>query len=208
MAAGAAVCSLAALRRVADDAWTGCDRADILEAFAAIRRSGRIWTPADRAVHSAPVHGHAEWSAQEQSGADAAADDVRQRLAAGKSRIRGAVRLHFHHLRHRQIGRRDADGRWTRASVTRPDEELPIAAEEQRQITQLRLAKLVSDAATIMITTHVLDIARGGPAVGVTVILELRQASEWTPIGRGVTDGEGRVDDADGGADRRPAPIG
>jgi 5-hydroxyisourate hydrolase-like protein (transthyretin family) len=29
-----------------------------------------------------------------------------------------------------------------------------------------------------MITTHVLDIARGEPAEGITVILELRQASE------------------------------
>jgi 5-hydroxyisourate hydrolase len=44
-----------------------------------------------------------------------------------------------------------------------------------------------------MISTHVLDIARGGPAVGVTVILELRQASEWTPVGRGSTDEKGRV---------------
>ena len=45
-----------------------------------------------------------------------------------------------------------------------------------------------------MITTHVLDIARGEPAEGITVILELRQASEWTPIGRGTTDGKGRLD--------------
>ena len=44
-----------------------------------------------------------------------------------------------------------------------------------------------------MITTHVLDIARGEPARGVTVILELRQASGWTPIGRGTTDEKGRV---------------
>jgi len=44
-----------------------------------------------------------------------------------------------------------------------------------------------------MITTHVLDIARGEPAEGLTVILELRQASEWTPIGRGTTDTKGRV---------------
>ena len=44
-----------------------------------------------------------------------------------------------------------------------------------------------------MITTHVLDIARGGPAVGVTVILEMRQASEWCPIGRGTTDENGRL---------------
>lgn len=45
-----------------------------------------------------------------------------------------------------------------------------------------------------MITTHVIDIARGEPAEGITVILELRQASEWTPIGRGTTDGKGRLD--------------
>ena len=44
-----------------------------------------------------------------------------------------------------------------------------------------------------MITTHVLDIARGEPAGGITVILELRQASEWTPIGRGTTDEKGRL---------------
>jgi 5-hydroxyisourate hydrolase len=44
-----------------------------------------------------------------------------------------------------------------------------------------------------MITTHVLDIARGEPAQGITVILELRQASEWAPIGRGTTDGKGRI---------------
>jgi len=44
-----------------------------------------------------------------------------------------------------------------------------------------------------VITTHVLDIARGGPAVGVAVILEMRHASEWSPIGRGTTDAHGRV---------------
>ena len=44
-----------------------------------------------------------------------------------------------------------------------------------------------------MITSHVLDIAQGQPAVGMTAILELRQASAWTPIGRGVTDDKGRL---------------
>ena len=44
-----------------------------------------------------------------------------------------------------------------------------------------------------MITTHVLDIARGEPAEGITVILELRQDGEWAPIGRGTTDEKGRV---------------
>ena len=44
-----------------------------------------------------------------------------------------------------------------------------------------------------MITTHVLDTAKGRPAVGVTVILEMRLASEWSPIARGVTDEQGRL---------------
>lgn len=44
-----------------------------------------------------------------------------------------------------------------------------------------------------MITTHVLDTSRGGPAVGLAVILEVRQGSEWAPVGRGVTDEKGRL---------------
>ena len=44
-----------------------------------------------------------------------------------------------------------------------------------------------------MITTHVRDTSVGEPAVGVTVILELRQASEWVPVGRVTTDGKGRT---------------
>jgi 5-hydroxyisourate hydrolase len=45
-----------------------------------------------------------------------------------------------------------------------------------------------------MITTHVLDTAAGEPAAGLTVILEMRQASEWVPIGRGTTGEDGRLD--------------
>jgi 5-hydroxyisourate hydrolase len=44
-----------------------------------------------------------------------------------------------------------------------------------------------------VITKHVLDIARGCPASGVTVTLEMRQHSEWTPIGRGTTGEDGRL---------------
>jgi 5-hydroxyisourate hydrolase len=44
-----------------------------------------------------------------------------------------------------------------------------------------------------MITTHILDIARGAPATGVTVILEIRQAGDWSPVGRGTTDDHGRL---------------
>jgi 5-hydroxyisourate hydrolase len=44
-----------------------------------------------------------------------------------------------------------------------------------------------------MITTHVLDTARGGPASGMTVILEVRHASEWSPVARSTTDTDGRA---------------
>jgi 5-hydroxyisourate hydrolase len=44
-----------------------------------------------------------------------------------------------------------------------------------------------------MITTHVVDTSVGEAAAGVTVILEMRQASEWIPIDRGTTDSKGRM---------------
>jgi 5-hydroxyisourate hydrolase len=44
-----------------------------------------------------------------------------------------------------------------------------------------------------MITTHVLDIARGVPAAGVTVILQVRSTHDWAPVGRGATDAAGRL---------------
>lgn len=43
------------------------------------------------------------------------------------------------------------------------------------------------------ITTHVLDTARGRPAAGVPVVLELRAGGGWREVGRGTTDGDGRV---------------
>jgi len=50
------------------------------------------------------------------------------------------------------------------------------------------------------ITTHVLDTARGGPAAGVPVLLELlleqrARSEEWVERGRGTTDADGRIKD-------------
>jgi 5-hydroxyisourate hydrolase len=47
------------------------------------------------------------------------------------------------------------------------------------------------------ITTHVLDLARGRPAPGVAVVLELRAAGEdlWTELARGTTNADGRLTD-------------
>jgi 5-hydroxyisourate hydrolase len=44
-----------------------------------------------------------------------------------------------------------------------------------------------------MITTHVLDTARGRPAAGVRVTVEARAGDGWTTVGGGVTDADGRV---------------
>jgi 5-hydroxyisourate hydrolase len=43
------------------------------------------------------------------------------------------------------------------------------------------------------ITTHVLDTARGRPASGVPVVLEIREVEGWREVGRAVTDEDGRV---------------
>ena len=44
------------------------------------------------------------------------------------------------------------------------------------------------------ITTHVLDTARGCPAEGVPVTLEVQLAEGgWTPVGKGLTDRDGRL---------------
>ena len=43
------------------------------------------------------------------------------------------------------------------------------------------------------ITTHVLDTARGRPAVGVPVTLEVLYAGEWKTLGRARTDADGRA---------------
>jgi 5-hydroxyisourate hydrolase len=44
------------------------------------------------------------------------------------------------------------------------------------------------------ITTHVLDISIGRPALGIPVILEIeKKGGVWTELSRGATDGNGRL---------------
>lgn len=46
------------------------------------------------------------------------------------------------------------------------------------------------------ITTHVLDVSRGKPAVGIAVKLEsLQTSNDWQLLGEGVTNADGRVTD-------------
>jgi len=50
------------------------------------------------------------------------------------------------------------------------------------------------------ITTHVLDTARGRPAEGVPVTLEVRSGGDWKTLGRGSTDADGRARELADGA--------
>ncbi len=43
------------------------------------------------------------------------------------------------------------------------------------------------------ISTHILDTARGKPAAGVSVVLEMRDGNTWKEAGKGVTDADGRI---------------
>jgi 5-hydroxyisourate hydrolase len=45
------------------------------------------------------------------------------------------------------------------------------------------------------ITTHVLDTARGRPAAGVPVTLEVEAAGGWILLGKGTTNADGRLSD-------------
>jgi 5-hydroxyisourate hydrolase len=46
----------------------------------------------------------------------------------------------------------------------------------------------------ITVSTHVLDLVRGGPANGVPILLERREG-DWTEVRRGSTDADGRLKD-------------
>lgn len=105
--------------------------------------------------------------------------------------------------------------------ANRPIVELEIAAKEQMKITELRMAKLFSEKAKGVsqtestkpqeapkrsrppITTHVLDVSRGAPAVGVEVHLEVWNGTtspsfgyegrgDWSTVGTSATDKDGR----------------
>ena len=43
------------------------------------------------------------------------------------------------------------------------------------------------------ITTHILDTAKGRPASGVPVRLEIRRGNSWELVGEGSTDADGRL---------------
>ena len=56
-------------------------------------------------------------------------------------------------------------------------------------------APVPAPPASSPVTTHVLDTARGRPAAGVPVTLDLFDGGTWKRIGHGTTDADGRIRD-------------
>jgi allantoicase len=138
MAAARPFDSVETLLATADRVWSRLDRADILEAFAAHPKIGET-PPAGTASRSGDDSG---WSAAEQAGVQIAGAELRDRLAARNR----AYEARFGYIFIICASGLSADEMLAALEARvghTPDEELPVAAEEQRRITRLRLAKLV-----------------------------------------------------------------
>jgi OHCU decarboxylase len=137
----------ASLGREADTIWLGLGLNDWLEAFAAHPRIGEALGTgqAGKAGQAGPAHDAApdQWATREQAGMDVASEAIRRRMDQGNREYE--ARFGFIYLVC-AAGKRAEDllaileERLTHAR----DEELRIAAEEQRRITHLRLEKLLT----------------------------------------------------------------
>jgi hydroxyisourate hydrolase len=177
MAGARPFASMDAMTAAADTISAGLDRADWLEAFSAHPQSGSSGSSGD-------------WSAAEQAGAASASSDVLARLSEANREYEARFGYIFivcatgksaEEMLRLLEGRLDND----------PLIEIRIAANEQRKITHLRIAKLLESSGRI--TTHVLDTSRGCPGAGMRVVLEIRNGDAWSHVGQGTTDANGRL---------------
>jgi 2-oxo-4-hydroxy-4-carboxy-5-ureidoimidazoline decarboxylase len=123
------------LCKAAENSWESLSRADWLEAFAAHPKIGDVDTLRQKFSTTT------EWSAQEQAGVRGAAEEVVQALADGNR----AYEARFGYLFIVCASGKTAEEMLAllRQRLNHaPEEELRIAAAEQKQITYLRLKKL------------------------------------------------------------------
>jgi len=113
----------------ADATWTALAPEDWLEAFAAHPRIGQQTTSA--------------WASQEQAGAERAASDVRARLVAANRDYEARFGYIFIVCATGRTGDEMLRA-LERRMENNPDDEIREAAEEQRKIARLRLAKLLT----------------------------------------------------------------
>jgi 5-hydroxyisourate hydrolase / 2-oxo-4-hydroxy-4-carboxy-5-ureidoimidazoline decarboxylase len=189
--------SVEAVTAAADTIWTGLDRADWLEAFAAhpiigagLPADPSAGAPGAKVEARSAKAGDAGWAAAEQAGAASASTDVLARLVEANREYEARFGFIFivcatgksaEEMLQLLEGRLDND----------PLIEVRVAADEQRKITRLRIAKLLESSGRI--TTHVLDTSRGCPGAGMGVVLDVRNGDSWSRVGQGTTDANGRL---------------
>jgi allantoicase len=126
-----------ALFAAADEVWAGVDREDVLEAFDAHPRIG------DRSASHADA-GATRWSSGEQAGTASAEEATLAALHEGNL----AYEARFGHVFLIRAAGRSADEMLAALRErldNDPATELQVAAEQQRQITALRLDKLLRE---------------------------------------------------------------
>ena len=140
MAAARPFAGAEAMAAAADTIWSSLDRADWLEAFAAHPTIGA--TSGSGASGGSGGAGRSGWAQQEQAGVAGAAEQTRRRLARANSEYEARFGYIFIVC---ATGKNAEDilALLERRLRHDADEEMRIAAEEQRTITQLRLRKLL-----------------------------------------------------------------
>ena len=142
MAAARPFADIDSVETTADRMFDTLGRADWLEAFVAHPRIGET-ERAGRAGREGIV---ADWSAQEQAAGRGSDDMVRDRLAKAQR----DYETRFGYIFIICATGKSADEMLSaleRRVMHGPDEELRVAAEEQRKITHLRIRKLLEPAA-------------------------------------------------------------
>jgi 2-oxo-4-hydroxy-4-carboxy-5-ureidoimidazoline decarboxylase len=194
MVSGRPYASAGELLARSDRAVAGLAQADLEQALAGHPRIGRP---------SGPAGG---WSRREQAGIQTADEATLQALAEGNE----AYERRFGHIY--LVCASGRDGAQLLALLRErlgndPATEWEVVRGELGQINRIRLGRLLDEglgpaatATTSVISTHVLDTARGVPAVGVAVRLDRvppagpGDSGEGTEeIGRARTDADGRV---------------
>jgi len=144
MAAARPFASAEEMQETADKLWSELDVTDWQEAFAAHPRIGEKakMGPGEHGRSGPEDSGHEDWSAAEQARVQRAGDAVRARLAAANR----AYDARFGHIFIVSASGKSAEeilAILERRLTNEPDHELKTAAEEQRKITRLRIAKLL-----------------------------------------------------------------
>lgn len=193
------------LFEAAEEIWWSLSSEDWLEAFKGHPKIGDISSLRKKYNQSRA------WSEGEQEGVEGAGEETLEALSRGNDAYLEKYGFIFIVCATGKSAEEMLSLLQVRLKNSR-DEELKIAAQEQAKITALRLEKLIKELNSPFsknapgtqeektmkspITTHVLDTAKGRPAQGITVVLELRdKTGAWAELARGVTNDDGRITD-------------